>query len=729
MRVFALTTFVCLCSISLFAADGAKKKHKANRLVNEKSPYLLQHAYNPVDWYPWGEEAFKKSKELDRPIFLSIGYSTCHWCHVMERESFENEEIAKTLNEEFICVKVDREERPDVDEVYMTAVMATTGSGGWPLSAFLTAEGKPFLLGTYFPPEDKFGRPGFKSLLGRILTAWKDDRKKITEAADYIFSLIDSTDSGPEPGERPWTRRQLDSGYSEIVSNFDDRHGGFGGPPRWSPKFPRTSNLDFLMMYHVMTGETRALDVVKKTLDHMGRGGIYDHLGEGFHRYAVDREWAVPHFEKMLYDNSLIPRTYFHYYRLTGDVWFLEVAKSSLSYLLGCMQHGDGGFYSAEDADSEGEEGKFYVFNRAETLEHLGKDAGEIFASRYGITTQGNFEHTGKTVLYLAMTVEEVAKKHGKSVDEIRASLAASKKKLLEIRNKRIPPLKDDKILTDWNGLALSAFAVAHQVTGESVYLDAAKRAFAFLSKNMMKAESLIHRYRLGEARFMAYLEGYAFMTDGLLDLYEATLDRTYLREARRLGRLMVEKFWDAKNGAFFQAGPEHEKLIIQTKEFYDGAIPSGNSVAALDLVRLAAYTGDEVIVKHAETMARVAAKNLNAGPSRYPQMLVAASCALSPRVDIVIVGEAGTSETENLVRAVHGRLLSARCVARVTAETLDEARKDIAWLKDVPKVENKAGGAYALLRMGSDNFSRADDAAALNGLLDAMGKSMREDG
>jgi uncharacterized protein YyaL (SSP411 family) len=728
MRVLVLSTLICLCSVVLFAADDAKKKHEANRLVDEKSPYLLQHAYNPVHWYPWGEEAFKAAREAGKPIFLSIGYSTCHWCHVMERESFENEEIAKIINDDFIAIKVDREERPDVDDVYMTAVIETTGRGGWPLSAFLTAKGKPFLLGTYFPPEDRPGRAGFKTLLGRVLSAWKDDRKSLDDSADFIFSKIDSTTAGVAPAKLPWTRRQLESGYSEIVSRFDESHGGFGGPPSWAPKFPRTSNLDFLMAYHAMTGEARALEVVKTTLDHMARGGVYDHLGEGFHRYSVDREWAVPHFEKMLYDNSLIPRTYFNYYRLTGDTWFLDVAKNSLSYLLGCMQHGDGGFYSAEDADSEGEEGKFYVFNLAETVEYLGKEAGAIFASRYGISEAGNFEHTDKTVLYLAATIDEVVKKHKKPAEEIRASLAASKKKLLAIRNKRIPPLKDDKILIDWNGLALSAFSIAHQVTGDAVYLQAAERAFEFLTTEMMKDDGLIHRYRLGEARFKAYLEGYAFLTDGLLDLYEATLDRHYLREARRLGIAMISRFWDAKNGAFFVAGPEHEQLIIKTKEFYDGAIPSGNSVATFDLVRLSAYTGDATLSKHAEILSRVAAANLNARPSRYPQMLVAASFALSPRIDIVIVGEANNVETEALVRALHRRYLPARCMARVTAETFEEAKKDIAWLKGIEKIENKTDGAYALLRMGSDKFSRAADAVAMNGLLDAMLKSVVED-
>ena len=711
MRILTALLTIVLCPLSLLAVDEAKKDRKPNRLVHEKSPYLLQHAYNPVNWYPWGEEAFKAAREGDRPVFLSIGYSTCHWCHVMEKESFENEEIAKILNERFIAIKVDREERPDVDEVYMAAVHAAGQRGGWPLSAFMTAEGKPFFLGTYFPPEDKYGRTGFKSLLERILQTWTEDRAKITEATDWIYSKLDTT-SGPVPAATPWTRAQIDAAYTEISSNFDSKYGGFGGPPRFAPKFPRTSNHDFLMAYHVISGEAKALEIVSVTLDHMGRGGIYDHLGEGFHRYSVDREWAVPHFEKMLYDNSLIPKTYLDYYRLTGKEWYRDVAKSTLSYLLGRMQNEAGGFFSAEDADSEGEEGKFYVFNLAETIEHLGQEAGSIFASRYGISAAGNFEDTGKTVLYLAASVEDVAKKHKKTVKEIQASLLASKKKLLVIRNKRIPPLKDDKILMDWNGLAMSAFSVAYQVTGDKQYLDAAQRAVAFLTSEMMKDDTLIHRYRLGDARFFAYLEGYAFVIAGFLDLYEATFDRQYLRKAVRLAKVMISRFWDPQHGAFFQAGPDHEKLIIQTKEFYDGAIPSGNSVAAFDLFRLVAYTGDKTLSESAEKMARVAAANLEMGPSRYPQMLVAAVYALAPRVDVVIVGEAGAQE---LIRTLQLRYLPSRCIARVTPATLEEAKKDIAWLRGIETLED---GVYALVRKGKGEFVRADDPKKLNELL-----------
>ena len=690
-------------------------ERKPNRLVHEKSPYLLQHAYNPVQWYPWGAAAFKAARESGRPIFLSIGYSTCHWCHVMERESFENEEIAARLNRDFIAIKVDREERPDVDEVYMAAVMATTGRGGWPLSAFLTADGKPFFLGTYFPPQR------FMGMLEQLATAWAGRQEKVLEHAESIAAHL-KRDVGPIPSDSRWTRSDVDRGFEQLTDSYDPVHAGFGSSPRYAPKFPRTSNVDFLLAYHRLAGSDDALRMATVTLEKMGDGGIYDHVGKGFHRYSTDRVWLVPHFEKMLYDNCLVSRTYLNAYRLSGSQRFLQVARESLGYLLTRMSDPGGGFYSAEDADSEGEEGKYYVFDRKEVVAILGEEQGALFAERHGITEKGNFEH-GKTVIHIAATIDELARKREMTAGDVRFALEHARVKLLAVRDGRVPPLRDDKILTDWNGMAISALSLAYQATGQKRYLDAARRTAEFISSHLFRDGKLLHRYRSGEARFLAYFEDYAFLVAGYLDLYEASLDLAYLNTAEGLAREMIRQFWDEKKAAFFHTGPQHEKLLIRTKEFYDGAIPSGNSVAAMDLHRLVAYTGDSELTEKAEQLARVAASLFQRRPQSHPKMLEAATVDLQPRIDVVIVLAGGLTAARAFAREIHRRYVPHRTVVRISVANRAAVAAAIPWLPrvEIPALLGGGDTAYALARVDGGDFQRLDTPAALGTFIDAV--------
>ncbi len=719
MRFVSCLFAALLCASA--SAEEAGERHagkKPNRLVNEKSPYLLQHAYNPVNWYPWGPEAFRAAREQDKPVFLSIGYSTCHWCHVMERESFEDEAIAAKLNQDFISIKVDREERPDVDEVYMAAVMATEGRGGWPLSAFLTPDGKPFFLGTYFPPRDspRLGM-GFLTILERLDEVWKEERQDVVEHAERIAKHL-QRDVGPEPMERAPTLEDLKRGFRQISRTYDQAHGGFGYPPRYAPKFPRTSTIDFLLAWRSLTGEAQALEMSTATLDAMANGGIFDHVGKGFHRYATDRRWLVPHFEKMLYDNCLIPITYLDAFRLTGEQRFLTVATESLGYLLTRMRNPDGGFHSAEDADSEGEEGKYYVFDRNDVDAILGKERAALFAERYGITERGNFEH-GKTVLHVARSLEDLAADRKKDVAEIAPELEKARLEVLAARAKRIPPLLDDKVLTDWNAFAISAMAIAHQATGDDRYLEVARGAANFIEKRLVRDGVLLHRWREGEARYPAYFEDHAFLATALLDLYEAGLDERHLASARRLALEMITQFWDGEKGGFFHTGPRHEKLIITTKEFYDGAIPSGNSVAASCLNRLAAYTGDAEISDRAKTMARLAARLFEEAPERHPELLEAAADALHPRVDIVIAGPPGP-DASAFLREVHRRYLPNRTVVRTTAAEKEERAALVPWLAPIDLGVTTEGKVRAFARRGDGEFTRIEQPGELGAFLDS---------
>jgi uncharacterized protein YyaL (SSP411 family) len=631
-------------------------KHE-NRLAEESSPYLLQHARNPVDWYPWGDEAFERAKKEDKPVFLSIGYSTCHWCHVMERESFENEAIAKLLNERFIAIKVDREERPDVDAVYMAAVQAMTGQGGWPLSVFLTHDRKPFFGGTYFPPTDRHGRPGFPTVLVRLSDYWKTRRADVDSSAAELSAHLRSAAATPAKGEL--TADALDRGVDQFRASFDSVHGGFGP----APKFPRAFALSFLLGERGRAGRGVAVEMVAKSLDEMRRGGLCDQLGGGFHRYSTDGEWLVPHFEKMLYDQATLARAYVEAWQVTGDPQFRAPAVATLDYVLRDLRDPAGGFHSAEDADSEGVEGKFYVWTKDEVLAALGADDGALFADLYDVTERGNYKDeathkdTGRSILRLETSIAALAKKRGVDPAALEARVAPMRARLLAVRSARVRPHLDDKVLTDWNGLMIGAFAYAGAALGEPRYVEAAERAADFLLATMRTKSGLLHRYRKGAAGIDGFLDDYAFLALGLLDLYEATFDARRLAAARDLAREMVAKFADA-DGGFVLSSAAGETLFARTKELYDGALPSGNSAAALLLLRVGRLTQDESLEsKGRDTLASWAA-TIDRYPSGYPVALTALAFSIGPTREIVIAGDPADAATQALVAEVRRRHL-----------------------------------------------------------------------
>jgi len=670
---------------------------KPNRLIHEKSPYLLQHAHNPVDWFPWGEEAFEKARREGKPIFLSIGYSTCHWCHVMERESFENEAIAAFLNQHFIAIKVDREERPDVDAVYMAACQAQTGGGGWPLSAFLTVDRKPFFTGTYFPPNDdpRFGRIGFLSLLEQVAKLWKERRGDLETQATKLTDLLRSA-SESNASAAPLSAMLLRRGFETFRDTHDDTWGGFGEPPRYAPKFPRTSSLDFLLRYSLSpaaradgTGAT-AVQIVASTLDAMIRGGIQDHLAGGFHRYSTDRRWLVPHFEKMLYDQALIARSLADAWRVTRNEAYRATARRTLDYVLERLRLPGGAFASAEDADTQGVEGKTYTWRRDEIIQVLGPEVGERFAEHYGAQAGGNFEEGGENVSVLheasAGGVDGLAQKLGKPAADVRNEFEASRKRLLAVRDQRPQPLRDDKALAEWNGFAISALAHFYQISREAKYLDAGRGAARFLLERMVKDGRLQRRSREGEAAVDAFLEDYASIVDAFLDLYETDFDPQWLEHALRFGRDLVKLFWDEKSGSFASSAAHHEALILAPREFYDGATPSGNSVAFRALARLSTLTLDEAFQKPLARMETIASGLLSASPGNYPFLLTGAAFLTSGPREIVIAGAEGDAVAESLVREAHERLLPARVLVRVRS---DEEEKRLSKL--TPLAEGRA--------------------------------------
>ncbi len=646
--------------------DEHAPTHKfTNRLVHSKSPYLLQHAHNPVDWHEWGEEAFAKARKENKLIFLSVGYSTCHWCHVMERESFENEGIAKIMNEHFVCIKVDREERPDVDRVYMTFVQATTGSGGWPMSVWLTPDLKPFFGGTYFPPEDKFGRRGFPSILKTIAQAWQSDREKIiassTEVTRRLQEYTQVKGSGAGGLEQAW----LDKTYAQIKSSYEPRHGGFGG----APKFPRPVSLNFMLRYHARTGAKDALDMSLFTLRKMAEGGMHDHLGGGFHRYSVDDRWHVPHFEKMLYDQAQLVGSYLDAYQITHDKFYADVARDILAYVQRDLTGEHGQFYSAEDADSplpdnpaDHAEGAFYVWEDKAIAEVVGNEAADIFDYYYGVERGGNVredphgEFPNKNVLIVSHTVEETAKKFGMTPDQVRATLAESRKKLFDIRSKRPRPHLDDKTLTAWNGLMISAFARAHQVLDEPQYLAAAEKAAAFIKSELYddKTGKLSRRHREGQVAFDGYVDDYAFLIQGLLDLYEASFKIEYLQWALDLQKKQNELFWDKEHAGFFSTTGTDASILLRMKEDYDGAEPSPNSVAVLNLLRLAEMLDQKEFRGMAEKTLAAFGPRLAQAPSAMPQMMVAFEFHLAKPKQIIIAGKPDAADAQAMLRAVH---------------------------------------------------------------------------
>ena len=640
----------------MLSAD-AKNGKTPNSLIGEKSPYLLQHVWNPVNWYPWGQEAFQKAKKEDKPIFLSIGYATCHWCHVMAHESFEDEEVARFLNSHFISIKVDREERPDIDKIYMSVCQAMTGRGGWPLSIFMTPEGTPFFAGTYFPKLNRMGMTGLMDILNQIAVMWQKDRARILEAGDEITSAIKAHDSGKSgPVVRLDT---LKTGYEQLAGTYDPKWGGFGT----EPKFPTPHHLTFLLRWYKRSSDPNALKMVEKTLDGMRRGGIFDHIGFGFHRYSVDERWLVPHFEKMLYDQAMLTMAYIEAYQVTGKAKFGQVAREIFTYVLRDMTDPEGGFYCAEDADSEGREGLFYVWTPEEIKERLGDVSGDSFCRFYDITEQGNFEE-GKSIPHMPLSLQAFAQREGMDPAKLDTVLKDARRRLFDIRKKRVHPLKDDKILTSWNGLMIAAFAKGYQVFGDQVYADAAVKAVDFIMKNLRTTDGrLLRRYRKGEAAYPGYLDDYAFLVWGLIELYEATFDVSCLEETIALNQAMLDIFWDKQGGGLYFTGKGNEILITRSKEIYDGALPSGNSVAALNFLRLGRITGNPGLEQKAEQLTGAFSKEVVSFPMAYTQLLVAFDFMFGPTQEIVIAGDPSLDSTMDMISAVRSRFLPNKVV------------------------------------------------------------------
>jgi len=681
-----------LVLIGVFALQGENKMQAnpvmnkyTNGLIDQPSPYLLQHAHNPVNWLPWGSEAFELAQKENKPIFLSIGYSTCHWCHVMERESFENEQIAKVMNEHFVSIKVDREHRPDVDEIYMKAVVMMTGSGGWPLSVFLTPEGKPFYGGTYFPPDDAYGRPGFKRLLLSVAEAWKNRRQELVGSAAKMNELLQSQSGST--GKSNLSPGILDDAFVSFQNLFDPVNGGFGN----APKFPQPANLSMLLSYWYRTSDNQALDMVEKTLDAMANGGIYDHLGGGFHRYATDAQWLVPHFEKMLYDQALLSKVYIEAYQITNKERYAHVAREIFDYVLRDMTDPAGGFYSAEDADSEGREGTFYLWDPEQTASVLDKEQARIFNACYGVTNEGNFED-GKTILNITTSMEQLEKEFQKDQAAIGNILKTAGARLFKERAKRIRPHRDEKIITAWNGLMISSLAYGGAVLGQEKYIEAARRSAEFILSTLRKHRRLMRYYRDGQVVEKAFLDDYAFTAMAMLDLYEATFDVKWLIEAKSLSNRMIELFADTEKGGFFLAGKDGDKLIARTKPGSDGAIPSGNSVAALVLLKLGRLSMDQHFTELAGGVLETFSQQLEQSPAYSSAMLRALDFRLGPAQEIIIAGDADTPDVKQMLKLIHNTFLPNAVVLLHEPDKEDSVLYDaVPFIKNQTAIDGKA--------------------------------------
>ena len=668
-------------------------RKKTNKLSEEKSPYLLQHASNPVNWYSWTEEAFEKAKNEKKPIFLSIGYSTCHWCHVMEHESFEDEQVAALMNETFVSIKVDREERPDIDNVYMTTCQMITGSGGWPLTIMMTPDKKPFYTATYIPKTSRFGRLGMLELVPKIKDIWQNQREQVYSSADNIADQL--TAIAEKPGGQALHPDLLQQTYDALSHRFDEHMGGFGE----RPKFPSPHNLLFLLRYYFRTKNENALKMVEKTLTQMARGGIYDHIGFGFHRYSTDKNWLLPHFEKMLYDQAMLILAYSEAYQLTQNSHYANIVDQIVTYVLRDMTSPGGGFYSAEDADSDGEEGKFYVWKKEELLKILG-DESEWFCSFYNVKDDGNFveeasQHkTGTNILHTRESPEEFAESWNMSISDLQLKLNSARKKLFEERKNRIPPYKDDKILTDWNGLLIAALATAGRVLEKPDYVHAAEKAVAFLDNNLVDSNGrLLHRFRDGEAAIPAFIDDYAFLIWGQIELHQTTQDVTYLERAISLQKNFFNGFWDAENGGFFPTADDGEKLLIRKKEIYDGAFPSGNAVAMLNLLRLARMTGNSTYEEKADQLGRAFSTSVSGTPSAHTFLLSALDFAAGPSFEIIIAGDAAAEDTQKMLAALNSTYIPNKVV--ILKDTV--GRSSINELVDfVKEYESRDGRATA---------------------------------
>jgi len=635
----------------------------SNALADETSPYLLQHAHNPVQWYPWCEEALERARVEDKPILLSIGYSACHWCHVMAHESFENESIARLMNENFINIKVDREERPDLDYVYQNVVQMLTGQGGWPLTVFLTPEQKPFWGGTYFPPDNRYGRPGFPAVLMAVREFYHQQREKVQQLTQEIEEALKVVTATPADGRVQLDTTTLSRAAERLLQLFDEHNGGFGR----APKFPHAKALEVFLRHFAHTGDRSYLARVTHTLRKMAEGGIYDQLGGGFHRYSVDERWLVPHFEKMLYDNALLAKLLCETYQATGDNFFAQRARETLDYVLREMTHPEGGFYSSQDADSEGEEGKYFLWTPGEVFALLEDRAAAIICEHLGITGAGNFDGE-KSVLHVRRSLEDIAHERRMRVEEVEQIVNEGKKVLLAAREQRVKPLRDEKVLTDWNGLMISSFALAAQVFDDTTYRAAARRAADFVLHQLWRQGRLLHCYKDGRARFAAYLDDYAYFAQGLLDLFEVTFDRKYLLTAIDLADTMISLFWDEENQVFFFTPGDHQSLFHRPQQAADHSTPSGQSVAVFVLLRLFHFTGRDDYRAKAEAVFKTHAGSMEENPLAFASLICALDFHLSSPVEIVFVG-GETAETQALLRQIHYSYRPNKLLAGITSE------------------------------------------------------------
>ena len=681
------------CQTSVDQSLANKKATiQMNNLKNELSPYLLQHANNPVNWYPWGEEAFQLATKLNRPIFLSIGYSTCHWCHVMAHESFEDIDVAQLLNDNFIAIKVDREERPEIDHLYMSVCQAMTGRGGWPLTIIMTPDKKPFFAGTYFPKEARGGMPGLMQLLPSISQAWENNKDKIDQTIAQIENFLINANSSTN--NENISETIIDDSFKQYSNSFDDINGGFRG----APKFPAPHNLIFLLRYYQMTKDQTALNIVEKTLSKMQQGGIFDHIGFGFHRYSTDEKWLVPHFEKMLYDQAMIALAYTELYQITKQTEYAKTAQDIFEYVLRDMTNSDGGFYSAEDADSEGIEGKFYLWSESEIIDVLGTKDAELFNLIYNINKSGNFQteagHSveNSNIPHLSASIKILSGKYEKTEDELIQFINKSKQKLFIHRELRIKPHKDDKILTDWNGLMIAALAKGAIVFHSPQYLDAAEKAVGFINKELMTdSKHLEKRFRDGKSGLDGHIDDYAFFILGLLELYEANFKPKYLDQAIQLTNVMIDDFWDTENGGFFMSSKNGEQLLVRSKTAYDSAIPSGNSVAATILQRLGRITGNAEWIDMSYKIFATFADDINRSPNGFSAMLSAYIFTINSPKEIIIVGDSNSDRTNKLINAIQSEYYPNKVlIFKDLSDNQNQLSRIADWTNEYRSIDNK---------------------------------------
>ena len=666
--------------------------HPSNNLINEKSPYLLQHAYNPVNWYPWTDEAFELARQQDKPVFLSIGYSTCHWCHVMEKESFEDDEVASLMNDSFINIKVDREERPDIDNIYMTVCQLSTGSGGWPLSIILTPNKEPFYIDTYIPKDTRFMKIGMKQLIPQINKLWKENRSKIYDTSNNMSQIL--IDYSSKDNKSKLVPEVLKYAFESLYGQFDHEYGGFGR----GMKFPSPHNLLFLLRYWKRYNNNNALLMVESTLSSMKNGGIYDHIGYGFHRYSTDRQWLLPHFEKMLYDQAMISIAYLEAYQATGVKCYLETAEETIKYVLRDLTDNEGGFYAGEDADSEGIEGKFYTWKYDEIVNILGEQDAKIFSQIYNIDEEGNFKDestrvpTGENIPHLIPNLSKASSNLNKNKNDMKKHVDSIKEKLFEKRKQRIHPHKDDKVLTDWNGLMIAALAKAAQITGNELYIIAAQNAVNFIKTKLVTKEGrLLHRYREGEASINAYLDDYAFFIWGLIELYEVTYDISLIKTALDLNDKLINHFWDHENAGFYFTADYAEKVLVRKKEYFDNAIPSGNSVAMLNMIKLARLTSRIDLENMSHQLATTFARLIKKMPSAFTHLLVAYDYLLGPSFEIIIAGNIESKDTRAMLETINSQFIPNKMIALSQEKEFNELKEVLNIIKNYKMLNNKA--------------------------------------